>query len=239
MTVPVGPWRLTFSAEQLADLRHDKEFAFLITMGRMINALRFGTTAMNALGKRQDPGGDRVRMGAFLYVCGLIHELLVFCADHEDEWSSLTAYRDIFRLLDESQLNRTTVELLRAIRNRTAFHFDPSIPGRVLMKIPLDSYAFLAGDGRNRDISNFEFPDIITFAFLFGHLDDPARMFERFSEFFDELSMLTVRFLENAEDAVVTRLLDRGVRFEDRPADEEMASVGDSAGGDEPSTPGS
>src|SRR3954453_7237585 len=105
MIFPDGPWRLMCSEEQFVELRHDKEFAFLITAARMINALRFGIAAVTGTARRPDPGSERVRACAFQYMCGLMHELLEFRDKHGKNWEGLTAYQAIFSVLDESRLS--------------------------------------------------------------------------------------------------------------------------------------
>jgi hypothetical protein len=218
--IPEGRWQLTCSAEQFGDLRHDKEFWFLITVGRTINALHFALIVSRAQKERTDPASDRVRMAAFLYICGLMHEVLEFQANHFKEWGGLTTFRRVFEGLEDSQLSDRSKELLHAIRNRAAFHIDPSVPSRVLAQFPLEGYAFAVGDGAKRSRSNFELPDIVTFAFLFGSLNDLPQMYERFSGFYDELQQLTVGFIQHAEDVVLARLVERGFRFQELAQDE-------------------
>jgi hypothetical protein len=215
--MPEGAWRLSCSADQFADFRHDKEFWFITTMGRVINSLHFAILASRGQKDRTDPASDRVRMAAFLYICGVMHEVLEFRTKHEAEWSELTTFRRVFEEFDEPRVSKKTVELLQAIRNRAAFHIDPSIPSRVLSQFPREGYTFAVGEGKKRNRSNFEFPDIVTFAFIFGSPQNLSAMYERFSDFYDDLQRLTVRFIEHTEDVLMARLIERGFRFEEGP----------------------
>src|SRR5947209_680529 len=86
MQIPGGRWQLECSAEQFAALRSDKEFVFLVTLGRMVNAIKFGIMAKYGAGRRPSLARDRQAMGSFLVLAGLLHELAEFRDKQEGVW---------------------------------------------------------------------------------------------------------------------------------------------------------
>jgi hypothetical protein len=205
-------------------LQRDKEFAFLLTMARVSNALKFGIASAYGAGEELSPAGARQGMGRFLYLTGIVHELVAFRDEHRDEWSGLTAFQQIFSVLEDIALDREVTELLNKVRNRAAFHIDPSLPGRVLPQFPNDSYSFVTGRGTRRMDSNFELADIVTFAFIFGNIDNLDAMYQRFERFRVSLNKLVSDFSRKADSVLLQRLVARGFRIEAVPDGETESS---------------
>jgi hypothetical protein len=210
MTFPPGRWRLIVPVETFATLKTDKEFLFLATLCRMVNAAKFGVSAMNDHRGIETPASDRQRMGSFLYTAGVINELTEFVVNQKEVWGGLTAFGRAFDLLDEDQVDTQTREVLHTIRNRQAFHFDPTVAERVLPRIPNDEYPLVTGVGPGRLDANYELADVTALAFVFGHLDDVDELYRHFRQFYGELSRLVVRFIEAADNVIIDRLLARG-----------------------------
>jgi hypothetical protein len=137
MEIPGGRWILESSSETFAGLCDDREFAFLVTLGRYVNALKYGMDVMNAQGDSTTPRADRQRHGSFLYVAGALHELLKFLDDSADESSKnklclagLSAFLEVKQAIDSIPLTEEQRDLLYIIRNRAAFHIDRRSPAR-------------------------------------------------------------------------------------------------------------
>ncbi len=162
MRPPDGHWKFACSADAFAELRNDREFTFLVAISRITNALKFGMAAMNDQGKEPTPRADRQRMNAFLYVAGVLHEALEFLDKTKSE-AGQTSYAAAKAVLDAAMNDPAIAEPLRAIRNRAAFHVDPTIASRVLPTLPAESFSFATGFGPRRLDVNNELSDLITF----------------------------------------------------------------------------
>ncbi len=149
-------------------------------------------------------------MGAFLYTAGVINELTEFVRSHKEVGGGLMAFERAFNLVDEGRVEDATRHVLHVIRNRQAFHFDPTVAERVIPRLPPDDYPLVVGHGPERLAANYELADIATIAFVFGHLDNVAKLYEEFERFCDDLSRLVIRFIEAADDVIIERLLARG-----------------------------
>ena len=216
MNIPTGDWRLLCTAETFAALRNDKEFAFLVTLGRIINAFKFGVATMQTE-TAITPAADRQRMQAFLYVAALVHEMTQFRAKHAKTCGELTAYQDTFASLDERPIDKRTADLLSKIRNRAAFHFDLTVTQRTLPSLPDESCSFAAGSSRRRMDTNNELADIVTYMFLFGGEEEFEVLHNRFMSFYETLQDLVGDLVERMERVLFTRLRARGFRVEQLP----------------------
>jgi hypothetical protein len=114
-------------------------------------------------------------------------------------------------------------EPLRAIRNRAVFHFDPTVAGRVLPTFPVESFSFATGVGARRLDINNELSDLVTFAFLFGSVDDLHAMATRFDHVRQTVYLLAAELVEKLDDVTLSRLRQRGFRFEEVAPDESVS----------------
>lgn len=210
---------LPASAEVFSALRTDREFAFLVAISRITNALKFGMAAMNDQSKEPAPRADRQRMNAFLFVAGALHEAIEFLDKSERE-AGQTTYIAAKSVLETAMNDATIAEPLKAIRNRAVFHFDPTIAGRVLPTLPVESYSFATGIGGQRLDINNELSDLVTFAFLFGSVTDLPAMAARFDQVRKAVYELAATFVETLDDITLSRLRQRGFRFEEVRQDE-------------------
>lgn len=221
---PDGNWKFSCSADAFAELRNDREFTFLVAISRITNALKFGMAAMNDQGKEPTPRADRQRMNAFLYVAGVLHEAFEFLDSTKSE-AGQTTHAAAKGVLDAAMNDPTIVDTLRAIRNRAAFHFDPTIAGRVLPTLPVESFSFATGVGARRLDINNELSDLITFVFLFGSVNDLHAIAARFDHVRQAVYSLAAELVETLDDVTLSRLRQRGFRFELATCDESDAAT--------------
>ena len=216
-STPEGEWDLTCSAEVFSSLREDREFAFLVTIARILNAVKFGVQAHREASVDLTPIAERQRVGAQLFLAGLLHEILEFRKIAATDWGDLEAYSSIFAFFDESRLDHKTVDLLHRIRNRTAFHFDATVASRALPQLPAEPFTFITAVGRDPMNSNYELADLVTFGFIFGAPADVHRLAAGLKEFRPKLDSLLMDFVKTADQFIMKRLLARGFTFEERP----------------------
>jgi hypothetical protein len=216
-SIPEGEWDVVCSAEVFSTLRHDREFAFLVTVARIVNAVKFGVQAHREAGVDRTPIAERQRIGAQLFLAGLLHEILEFKRASANDWGDSEAYTSIFGFFDESRLDDKTVELLHRIRNRTAFHFDAAVASRALPQLPAEPFTFIAAVGRNPMNSNYELADLVTFGFIFGAPADVHKLAAGLAEFRPKLDSLLLDFVRTADQFLLKRLLARGFTIEERP----------------------
>jgi hypothetical protein len=205
--VPTGEWEVTCTGEVFARVRSDPEFAFLLTLARMVNAVKFGVQTHRQAGGILTPVAERQRVGAQLFLAGLLHEILEFRKVAAKTCAHLDAFKRAFSVFDQHNLDSTTVELLDRIRNRAAFHFDASVALRSLPQLPAEPFAFLIAVGRDPMDSNYELADIITFGFIFEAPTNLQKLGEGLKEFRKQLDSLLLIFVKTADQLILERLL--------------------------------
>jgi hypothetical protein len=215
--VPTGEWELVCSGEVFARMRTDEEFAFLLTLSRVLNALKFGVETHRAGGVERTPVAERRRVGAFLYLASALHETLQLKKAGEARWGKLPVFVEVFAVFDETQLDQETIRLLNRIRNRASFHFDPTLAGRALADLPDEPFAFLTATGRDPMNSNYELADLITFGFVFEAVGNVKKLAAGLNTFRPILDSLLSRFISNSDRILVRRLLAIGFEIVDRP----------------------
>ena len=215
--IPTGEWELACSADVFAKLRKDEEFAFLLTLSRVLNALKFGVETHRAGGAERTPAAERRRTGAFLFLASALHETLELRKAGEAKWGKLAIFQEAFAVFDEKSLDSETQTLLNRIRNRASFHFDPTIASRALSDFPNEYFAFLAANGRDTMNGNYELADFITFGFIFEASGNVQKLAEGLVRFRPVLDSLLRSFISNADRLLVRRLLALGFEIVERP----------------------
>jgi hypothetical protein len=209
-TIPEGEWQLECTGELFADLRSDKEFAFLVTLARIVNALKFGVDVHRSGGDERTPTLERRRVGALLYLAGILHEVIQLRNAAEKQWGEVPGFKEVFGVLDESKVDSETADVLHRIRNRAAFHFDTTVAVRSLPELPAEAFTFIAALGRDPMDSNYELADLVTFGFIFEAPADVQRLSERLARFRKSLDTLLGNFVRQADRFIINRLLARG-----------------------------
>lgn len=208
--VPEGEWRLECSSAVFASLRKDPEFAFLVTLARVINALKFGAEVHPTADHARTPVVERRQVGALLYLGGIVHEVLELRKASVKNWGHLPAYQAVFSILDDAMVDKEMAKWLHAMRNRAAFHFDMDIARRTLPTFPTEPFAFIAAKGRDRMDANYELADLVTFVSIFKASANVSLLKERLTRFRQRLDAILPAFIRAADRYMMTRLLELG-----------------------------
>lgn len=208
--IPEGEWQLDCSGEVFAELRNDKEFAFLVTLARVVNAVKFGVDVHRSGGDERTPVLERRRVGALLYLAGVVHEIFELRRKAGKRWAKMPGFKEVFGVLDEKTADPDMAKVLRRIRNKTVFHFDEAVPLQSLPALPAEPFTFLAATGRDPMESNYELADLVTFGFIFQAPADVKRLSESLSRFRTQLDALLLNFVRQVDGYIINRLLARG-----------------------------
>lgn len=216
--VPSGKWGLQCTAETAAHLARDPEFAFLVTLARAVNALKFGVHASREAAQYVDAPGYRQAIGSFFYNAGLLHEVLVFRANTKSRWGQHPVYIAVFEGLSEEKLGPEIGALLITIRNRAAFHLDVGVANKAVPELPVENWLFLRGEGPSPIDWNYEFSDVVAMAFLFGIQDrDIAATYARVVAFSPVLERLVEEFIRSADTELLVALTSKGFQVVEDP----------------------
>jgi hypothetical protein len=204
-------WSFSASAEEFDRYREDPQFATLLTLARVVNALQFCFHAMLEPGDGDEPAHLRQRMNGLLFSAGILHEGFAVAQTLGKHFRDRESYRDGFRKLlanPVTQKLRSTV--LQTMRNEIVFHFNPDVAPTVLKTLKLDKYVFIAGVGPQEGQTYFQLADEI----VFNHLVDTHRSGEDetqvLREMFSDFSYVISGFIKAAQALVPDVLIQMG-----------------------------
>lgn len=207
---PEGPWRLECSGALFESLREDPEFAFLVTLARIVNALKFGVGVHPTAADARTPVVERRQVGAVLYLGGIVHEVLTLRKSSLKTWGHLPGYQAVFGVLDDALVDAEMAGWLHAMRNRAAFHFDMDIARQALSKLPAEPFTFLAAMGPHPMDGNYELADVVTFVSIFKSYANVPLLDDRFKRFRQRLDEILPAFINAADRYLVARLRELG-----------------------------
>jgi hypothetical protein len=208
--IPDGEWQLECSADIFERLRGDSEFALLVTIARVVNAVKFGTQAHRDASQDDTPVSERQRVGSLLYLSAVVHEILELKKTVEKRFAHIPAVGAVFELFNDERIDARLVDDLKRIRNRGAFHFDVAVATQDLPKFPAEPFTFVASTGRDPMSSNYELADIVTFGFLFEAPANVPKLTARLSEFRPQLDALLLAFVKAADRYLFRSLVELG-----------------------------
>jgi hypothetical protein len=218
IVIPKGEWELECSGEVFARVRDTPEFAFLVTLGRVINAVKFGIEAHRHWSDDgETPRAERQRLGSLLYLAAALHEVLELKRTVEQDAGANSAAAAVFGVFSEDKLDRQFAEDLRRIRNRGAFHFDSAVAQQSLSKFPAEPFTFITSVGVDPMDANYELADIVSVTFMFGSGADVPKLNVRLSTFKTKLDRLLLDFVSAADQYLFKRLTELGFRLLERP----------------------
>jgi hypothetical protein len=209
IAIPDGEWELECAAEVFGRVRDTEEFAFLATLGRVVNAVKFGIEAHRHWSDdSESPRAERQRLGALRYLAAALHEVLELKKKVEEDRPPDPAAVAIFAVFSEDRLDHQFAEDLRRIRNRGAFHFDSAVAEQTLPKF--EPFTFITSVGRDPMDANYELADIISLTFIFGSGVDIPKLNSRLSGFKTKVDSLLLEFVRASDQHTFKRLVELG-----------------------------
>jgi hypothetical protein len=228
-------------AQLAAPLRNEAEFAFLVTLSRIVSAMLFGIDALNQYAaKATDPPrsdaerlmanarGERQVFEAFLYLTSALHSAIDCLDNAAPQLGHLASFQAVRASLESPQMDEDAVELMQVVRNRAGFHFDPSIAGRVVPTMPHADVVFCVGEGATYGSIHYTTAWLVTMDFIFGggkKVKDPAATRVRFEKLIAAVHDVGSNFIRVATDQIMERLHAKGFRVVNILPDEEFASI--------------
>ncbi len=207
VTIPDGEWELTCSAELFARIRDTREFAVLVTLGRVASAVKFGIEAHRYWSDvAESPLAERQRVSAMLYLAAVVHEAYELKTRLEQEASLDRQLAGVFDVLADERFDRQFNEDIHRIRNRAAFHFDIAVAQQALPEFPAESFAFITSEGRDPMNANYELTDMVYLGFMFGAPADVAKLTTRLTAFRPTLDTLLREFTKATDQYLFSRL---------------------------------
>lgn len=195
-------WDIACSQETFSRLKTDERFLALLTLARVINALRFCQGA--ALYSKDVPGpaGVRTHINSFLFAGSVLYEGFLAVEQLALHFRDLDSYRNGFgNLLKDRSIQSLRQSVFHRMRNKFVFHFDKDVAKEAFDDFQLPAYKFASGIGKKSGEMYFGLADEAVLNYLLQPAanEPDESLKERFKKILQDTTQLMGRFVESAE----------------------------------------
>ncbi len=201
-------------------LKADERFLGLLTLARVVNALRF--CQMPAIDSKNvsGPAGVRSRINSFLFASSVLYEGFRTIDELGVHFKTLDSYRNGFGvLLKDKAVQVLRQSSLRRMRNKFVFHFDRDVVKEAFDRFQLPAYKFASGIGKASGAMYFALADEAVMNYLLqpaeNEPDESVRT--RYEKIIQDTTQLMVRFTDSAERLMEEVMDDMGFTLSTSP----------------------
>ena len=204
---------ITCSQETFDRLKTDERFLALLTLARVINALRFCQKAAIDAKAVAGAAGDRTRINSFLFEASVLYEGFLAVERLAMHFKDFDSYRNGFAvLLKDSATQSLRQSVLHRMRNKFVFHFDRDVAKESFDHFELPVYKFASGTGEASGEMYFGLADEAVMNYLLQPADkEPDESVKtRYEKILQDTAQLMGRFTESAERLMADVMDDMG-----------------------------
>jgi hypothetical protein len=201
------------SREVFKKCRNDKKFAYVVALGRAVNALNAAHSLMMSATDKDTPAGQRDRMNGQFFVSGILYEALGLIRKMSGVFSGDKSFETSLRLVLKDASGQAVEKMhLKPARHGAVFHFAPDRFTDAIAKTPLSDCVFVSTIGELRGSLHYEFADTITAEIMVGGSLRDEKVVKSMME---DMLNLVKRLNEHSENFIADQL--HGWGFEVRP----------------------
>jgi hypothetical protein len=193
---------ITCSKNDFEHLRTNEEFLELVSLARVLNALRFFyKTAMDSYAL-SGPVRARSSINSFLYAGSVLYEGFRTVEKLGKDLKSLDSYKSGFGVLLKDQTVRSfRGSVLYKMRNKFVFHFDATVAKEALKEFHLPEYKFASGESKAGGDMYFGLADEAMINYLLEPIgNEPDESLKRrYEKILQETVEVMGRFIKCAE----------------------------------------
>jgi len=201
------------SKERFNLLKNDERFLGLLTLSKAINALRFCQQAAIDAKDMAGPAGARSRINSFLYASSVLYEGFLIVEKLGKHFKNIDSFRNGFgALLKDKTVRSLRESVLKRMRNKFVFHFDPDVARESFTNFELSEYTFASGIGKASGEMYFGLADEAVINFLLQPTqNEPDESLKgRWEKILEETSQIMGRFTESTERLMADALVEMG-----------------------------
>ena len=197
-------WQIVITAEKFEMLRDDRRFRLLLTLGRIINALRF--CHMAVVNENSPFRGNRIN--SFLFMSAVLYEGIKVARNLGRYFRELDSFKTgIGALLRDKDTQDLWDTSLNRLRNKLVFHFDGGAAQDALQDIILPSYRFAASDGPKGNQSYYVLADEVFMHFLVKqHGSLGNQLTDQATDLIRRTTDLGIRFIDASQRLIAEAL---------------------------------
>jgi hypothetical protein len=201
------------SKEEFSLLKADERFLGLLTLARVVNALRFCQMAAIHARETTGPAGARSRINSFLYASSVLYEGFLVVERLGKNFKNHDSFRNGFGpLLRDQTVKSLRESVLNRMRNKFMFHFDQDVAKESFKDFELSEYKFASGIGKASGEMYFGLADEAVLNYLLQPTqNEPNESLKgRWEKILQETTQVMGRFTESAERLMADVLVEMG-----------------------------
>ena len=194
-------WSVSIKKEVFEKLRNDKAFISILRLERILNTIRYSRSTTLYCADKNTPESKRDTNASFFLMCALLYEFIKnLYEDLKPRFKDLQAFQN-FQNLIESLISNENYELIKKVRDKVMFHFDPKVFSVSLEKFQVKTESVMFGESHTEQYGDFycHLADELTFQYLMKSPETNDISLTRFGEFVDLIANFPFEFIQSAE----------------------------------------
>jgi hypothetical protein len=199
----IEDWEIFCDTQTFDKCVKDKKFAYIVTLARSVNALRFVHLAMVPAGTGNAPEAVRARFNSYLFASAIMYESFKLVRAMNKTFKDDPVFQDgLGKLLKDRVAQTVERKHLNPARNGVVFHFLPDKFASVMENTSVHKCSFVLGRGdKNRDVY-YSFSDIVAGEILVGYAADSEKFYKELGEAMANTRDIVIRFADEAEKLI-------------------------------------
>ena len=211
-----GRWEVRCSREIFDQQIADERLHMLLTLGRIVNAMRFTQQAVEDIRDPDKPASTRQRINSLLFLGAILCEGMGL-ARHQlgKHFRHLPSFKNGFQELGRDQqveaLLRSNTGKLWKMRNEVVFHYDREAISYGVGSFPeegREGLAFVSGYRDRVGDIHYDLSDNVVIRYVIGAIkeDDESSVRSKLKRLIDEVLSLSHRFGRAADELIMEGL---------------------------------
>lgn len=199
-------WMVTFNRAILESSVKDKKFAYIVTLGRAVNAILF-IHSVDKDPTKDSPGIKRDRFNSYLFGSAVIFESLNLIECMISEFSGDEIFQNGLRaILNDETAKQIKKAHLKGARHQAVFHFDPKAFGDALKRTNFYDCPFVIARGESRQDLSYQLSDIVAAEILVGLPSNTEQFMPTLGNAMKRTSELVDKFIHHSELLIIHHL---------------------------------
>jgi hypothetical protein len=210
-------FKIKCSKETFEKLKIDERFLSLLTIARVVNALRFCQKAGMDAKNSQGPSSAGSIANSALFASSVMYEGLRAAEKLGKHFKDIDSYKNGFgALLKDRKIKTFRQTALKRMRNKFVFHFDLDVMAESFKNFDLSEYIFAAGVGKTSGEMYFVLADDAVFNYLLEPEENESdeSLKNRYIEILRNSTDLMQKFTESTEKLMTEVLTEMGFTIE-------------------------
>jgi hypothetical protein len=206
-------WDISCTKDIFNILRTDERFLNLLTLARLLNALRFCQQPVIDSRTSDKPSASRQSINSFLFASSVLYEGFVLVEKLGQYFREVDSFRNGFAvLLRDKKIKNLRGTALKRMRNKFVFHFDRDIALETLKDFELPNYRFATGFGKASGEIYYGLADEAVMNYLLQPQpeDTDDALNKRLRALMEDVTELMGKFVEAAELLITETLVTMG-----------------------------